>query len=368
MPVKSSIVQKYYKFLPLLFGGSLAVPVASLATPFPTLTQAPETKPIAIAKSREFSTHSTLLSLPTLQLQSQHLPPPPSQPTNSRPAPPPPPQLFNSPPSQPNSNQNRRYAVYVNGDTTLLLRIVQQIEPNATVQRYKQRRVILVGYFFDESSAQQRVAQLQSRGIQPLITNFEDREEFTALTPIQQPNSPPSFPNPPIQSPSYPGTSTGLYQVYVDAGSASLSQVRQVEPTAFVRQYRGRTVIQAGSFADEFNARRRVDALARRGIRASLVKGQDLSGYTPTQPASPPAQNLNNYYYFVVIPGQRSELASIATQVLQLGVPPANILSRDWPGDAHIAVGPFSDRQTATRWQQYLQDFGVRNARLAVSQ
>ena len=272
MPGKSIIVQKYYKLLPLLLSGSLALPATSLAHPSPHL--APE------------GTHSTLSSFPNPQLLAQRLPSPPPPPANRRSTVLPPPPPLNPLRSLPDSGiPNRRYALYINGDSPLLLKIVQKVEPTAILQSYKDRRVILIGYFADEASAQQRATQLKKRGIQSQIASFDTPEEFSQLTPNQQPNSIPNSPNLPPSQPTYvpsqpalnSGDRLGRYQVYAEASSTSLAQVRRIEPTAFVRQYQGRSVIQAGSFADEFHARRRLETLTSQGIRAGISRsGQEF--------------------------------------------------------------------------------------------
>ena len=337
------------------------------------------------------------------------------EPAIRRPSAPPPPVELYSPPSFPDSRvQSDRYAVYVNGDSPLLLQFVQQVEPAATVLMYKERRVIVAGNFFDELSARQRVSQLQSLGIEAQITSFQDGQEFSevivpfqqsnyypvpsTLPPTQQPNFIPATPN--TLPPTNPVIGTGLYQVVVDAGSFSVAQVRRVESSAFVRQSGGIRVIQAGSFGDRFNAQRRVEALASRGIPATIVRsGQESSNplpsqifvppsqsYIPTaqpyispvqsyvpsaQPYIPPAQNLgqnNANSYFVVISGNRGDLSQIRQEILRLGVSGNSVVSRDIPGDPHVKVGPFPDQPTAERWERYLRDSGIKTARVYFGQ
>ena len=318
----------------------------------------------------------------------------------------PPLQQYNPPPFPDSRIPTGRYVVYVNGDSPLLLQFVQQVEPAATVLLYKERRVIGAGSFFDESSAQLRVLQLRTIGVEAQITNFKDGQEFSELIPFQQPNYYPSPPSlPPIQQPNFipsppnplpptnPGTGTGLYQVVVDAGSATLAQVRGVESTAFVRQYGGTRVIQAGSFGDQINAERRVETLASRGIPATIVRsGQEFGNpipnqplftpnqpyippvqpyISPTQPYIPPAQNLgqsNANSYFVVVSGNRGDLQQIRQEILRLGVSGDIVVATDIGGDPHVKVGPFTDQQIAERWERYLRDSGIKTARIYFGQ
>jgi len=343
----------------------------------------------------------------------------------------PPLQQYNPPPLPNNTILIGRYIVYINGDSPLLLQFVQQVEPTATILLYKQRRVIAAGNFFDEFSAQQRILQLQSIGIKAEVTSLKDSQEFSNLIPFQQPNYYPASqvipvqqPNnipmpanylPPIQQPNNipmpanylppnnPIVGTGLYQVVVNPSNTSLSQVQRVESKAFVRQYGGVTVIQAGSFGDQFNAQKRVEKLAARGITATIVRsGQENSSFLPNpnqgffppsqpqyippaqvyvppaqshslpaQSYIPPAQNLtpnNPNYYFVVISGNRGDLNQIRQEILRLGIPGDTVVSRDVGDDPHVKVGPFSDQQTAERWEKYLRDSGIKTARVYFGQ
>ncbi len=82
----------------------------------------------------------------------------------------------------------------------------------------------------------------------------------------------------------------------------------------------------------------------------------------PAQSYIPPAQNLtpnNPNYYFVVISGSRGDLNQIRQEILRLGIPGDTVVSRDVGDDPHVKVGPFSDQQTAERWEKYLRDSGI---------
>ncbi|MGA7938013.1 MAG: hypothetical protein WCA35_30975, partial [Kovacikia sp.] len=115
---------------------------------------------------------------------------------------------------------------------------------------------------------------------------------------------PPSVPVPqnasPASSPDYPGETVfqapnslprgnpGRYLVYVNGDSPYLlQQVRTVEPKAFVQQYQGRQVIQVGTFSDETNAQRQVEALKSQGVMAELANTPASSyPYLPPSVAS----------------------------------------------------------------------------------
>ncbi|MCG5060234.1 MAG: peptidoglycan-binding protein [Limnoraphis sp. WC205] len=68
--------------------------------------------------------------------------------------------------------------------------------------------------------------------------------------------------------------------------------------------------------------------------------------------------------YFVVIPGASEELPRIAEQVILLGVPETGVYQRYSASDPKVAVGPFSNPDIAKRWQHYLRDFGLGQARI----
>jgi hypothetical protein len=111
---------------------------------------------------------------------------------------------------------------------------------------------------------------------------------------------------------------SGRYVVYVDNGNSGLlQQVRRVEPTALLRQYQGRSVIQAGTFSKPDNAQRRLKELADNGINGVRVvssNGQEIPYPDRNYPdrnypdrnypdRNYPGNNRSNYYY-VVIPGR----------------------------------------------------------------
>lgn len=153
-------------------------------------------------------------------------------------------------------------------------------------------------------------------------------------------------------------TNTRLsYLVYVDdASSPTLERVKQLEPQAFVRQYNGRPVVQAGAFARNDNAQQRAQELKSAGVAARVV---DLSTGTDTAFAD------NSRSYFVVIPDRQENLAAIADQIRQLQQNAAiEVSQREQPRGSHVRIGPFSDRSLAEQWNQYLLNAGLRNARV----
>lgn len=151
-----------------------------------------------------------------------------------------------------------------------------------------------------------------------------------------------------------PTSASNLYRVEVDGYSpVLLSQVRQIEPDAFVRQ--GQGVIQAGVFSDENNAQLRVRELAARGIRAQVIPLMADNG-TDTVASE---HYSRSRAYFVIIPGGSEDLPDIAAKVVQMGIRQSAINQRDSPRGAHVAVGPFDSRGEAERWSSYLRSLGM---------
>lgn len=140
------------------------------------------------------------------------------------------------------------------------------------------------------------------------------------------------------------------YRVFVNGDSALLlQQVRRVEPGAFIQQYGGQRVIQAGVFSTEANARQQSEALATQGIASEI---------TASNMGSLPGGNSARGYY-VIVPGDRSELSSLRDRAIRLGVQRNSIQLRERPLGPHLALGPFAERQQAETMGRYLKDKGL---------
>lgn len=189
-----------------------------------------------------------------------------------------------------------------------------------------------------------------------------------------------------------------FYLVYIPGQSQqTLDQVRLYEPEAFFAEYKGRMVIQAGIFANRYNAERLARELEFAGVRSAIATLSQPSttvastavapGFTTPPVASadnlPPTNNslatppigtsfalpaavgvppgnvnLSNGY-FVVIPGNRQELASKIQLAIDAGISPDDIFTREEPFGPHVAIGPFPNRTTAEQESGYLQKFGI---------
>ena len=172
--------------------------------------------------------------------------------------------------------------------------------------------------------------------------------------------APAPFPNSPapVSAPPTRALPSQTYLVYVNGNSPlMLEQVKRVEPEAFRKEYRGRTVIQVGQFIDQSNARRRAEALQNQGIRAEVAQ---VSGSGSGSSAA-----ANSQGYYVVVPAGNRELAAIQAQVRRLaGDLRVNVIPREKPRGQHIAVGPFTNWDAASSWNRYVKDFGITNARV----
>lgn len=66
---------------------------------------------------------------------------------------------------------------------------------------------------------------------------------------------------------------------------------------------------------------------------------------------------LNREAYFIVIPTNSTNLPRLVNQLQTLGISDGNIMPRQTPRGLHIAVGPFSDRGLAERWNHYFHQY-----------
>jgi hypothetical protein len=154
------------------------------------------------------------------------------------------------------------------------------------------------------------------------------------------------------------------YFVYVDSDDyQTLQRVRRIEPSAYIRQYRGRSVIQSGIFNRQSNAQERVRELESYGVRNARVvsfnNGREIQSFN----ARGNSTNRTNRYY-VVIPGKTQDLPTISDTIIR-NVGNSNLIQeRQQPRGPHVAVGPFAERSEAQRWNKYMHELGFGNARV----
>jgi hypothetical protein len=175
------------------------------------------------------------------------------------------------------------------------------------------------------------------------------------------------------------------FSVFVDAGAYNaqvLPVVKQVEPSAYIRSFGGRAVIQAGIFSRQQNAVSRIQQLLSTGLNLNnlrlfnLTSGQELAltpdGGQGNSGGNNPGGNSNqnqkrSNYYYVAIPARSTEFPAIEQRIQRsLGQSLNNVavLRRNSPRGTHIAVGPFAERSQAEKWNAAIKDAGLGNARV----
>jgi len=195
----------------------------------------------------------------------------------------------------------------------------------------------------------------EGRVFQISNSNFTPRE-----LDFQAPSSVPVNPAPvkPVPVNPVPTPRTPSYLVYVNNPNAlMLKQIKQFEPSAFVRSYRQRNVIQAGIFQQTANAEKLAIALEAQGIDARIVNlatGKDT--------------DFRSKFYFVVIPAKQDKLTAIEQRIQQLRMGmPVRVSQRQEPR-THVRVGPFLAKEQAENWRRYLRASGLRKARVYYGQ
>lgn len=171
------------------------------------------------------------------------------------------------------------------------------------------------------------------------------------------------------------------YLVFVDGSDfQTLQEIRRFEPSAYIREYQGRNVIQSGVFTRVSNAQQRVNELQSRGIYGariiSFANGQEIGSFDGSNRGLSSDRRSTNVpkqvsRYFVAIPTTREDLPAIAAQIRQnlarfsqdLGRS-GGVLERTQPRGPHVAVGPFADRVQAQEWNKYLRNIGYKDARV----
>lgn len=220
-------------------------------------------------------------------------------------------------------------------------------------------------------------SEVNFQPIQPVQDNqFE--QNFQPAQPLPKNRFEQNFqPSQPSQFSQY-NQNFERYLVYVDGSDfQTLQAIRQIEPSAYIRQIQGRTVIQSGVFNRVTNAQQRVNELQSRGIYNARIisfgNGQEINADNGNYRDDRNNINANRQAsrYYVAIPTTSEQLPAIAAQVRQnlggltqdLGRS-GGVLERTQPRGPHVAVGPFPNRFQAEEWNKYMRKIGYSNARV----
>ncbi|MGB3491852.1 MAG: hypothetical protein WBA57_03925 [Elainellaceae cyanobacterium] len=265
---------------------------------------------------------------------------------------------------------NDLFMVYVNGSSPLLLEQVRQVQPDALIQEYEGQPIILVGAYDSAVLAEQQILSLENQGISATVASVpnlvfepqlpagsglsalpdlppaDENASFDATLPTA--TLPSTVPASTVSSPTVSSATLPSAQPAASPPAASL-------PTAALPS----TPVSATppSREIEFNPVPRVSSSVPPTPSAISTVNPAVNAVARVEP------NPSDSSYYIVIPGEADELASVRQQILLLGARQDAVSQRDEPLGPHVLVGPFIDRQTASRWNRFLRDFGM-NARV----
>jgi hypothetical protein len=264
--------------------------------------------------------------------------------------------------STPDQASGGRYLVMIDGDSPRLLRQVQRVASSASVQDYQGQRMI-VAAFDDSNHAQRQVQILTSHGIgarmiqSSEVASAASSSEFNssgtpgnATVPVQRSAMPmavaPDLPPADLM----PNQSAPTVQVPRQVPQAPSQAIREA-PSGAPRE------VNFGGQSpspDQFPS--------PPSLSAPPASTNATFSSTPT---NPPSDSSTGRGYYVVVPGKQEELDAISNQIVRLsdGFGIAQMVQQSTTKGTHVQVGPFSDRQAASRWNRYFRDFGM-NARV----
>ncbi|MGM3305878.1 hypothetical protein ACSQ6I_07835 [Anabaena sp. WFMT] len=213
-----------------------------------------------------------------------------------------------------------------------------------------------------------------------ILTSQPSLPQLQPMEPVEfYQNNPNSQPSSNTQISQY-GENFERYFVYVDGdNSQTLQRVRQIENSAYIRQYNGRNIIQAGVFSKPLNAQQRVRELELNGINGARIVNfsntEAVSYYSGSEvPYSSTVNNSNttnpsvnrqqSNFYYAIVPSNYNNLRYLKEQIQQRIGKNSSVFMRTQPRGAHIAVGPFAERSEAEQWNNYLRNLGYGNTRV----
>ncbi|MGB3308665.1 MAG: hypothetical protein WA939_20015 [Nodosilinea sp.] len=236
-------------------------------------------------------------------------------------------------PQLPTSGQ--QYLIYVSDTSDATLSQVRLVEPTAFRTTFQGRSVIQAGRFNMNGNAQQRVTDLGGLGVTAEVAQVAAAVPYFAQTPAMPNNVYASNGDlPPLPDAAFPQAPTTGVPV-----PALPPNVAQAPPTP-----------------------------------GNVEFGQELDYGVPPAPSSgvamppptgaPPVAQSTSAPYYVVLPTSSGNLGTLSSQVIQLGTPPDRVQQRESPRGPHVAVGPFTDRGLANRWNDFYHEAGLDNSRV----
>lgn len=230
-----------------------------------------------------------------------------------------------------------QYLVLVNGSSDLLLQQVRQVEPGAFVNYVDGRSVIQAGRFSSYQNAQVRAGELSGLGIGAEVQPTDYAGAPIAVAPPADYTL--SFPAPgPSAAQPLPTNTVAATPSSIEFGQAAPFQPGTSTSAAFPPPV---PTANPNTLAPSSNNVSPPPVTTPEIINERLASG-----------------------YYVVIPGNASELQRIANQVVALGAPGVLVHTRTAPRGPHVAVGPYGDRGLAQEWNDYLRNSGIPGARL----
>jgi hypothetical protein len=202
-----------------------------------------------------------------------------------------------------------QYVVYVNGDSNLLLQQVRRVEPGAFRRSYNNRQVIQAGRFATLAGAEERVTELENRGILSEIATLNATASPTTPTPVGSATG---------------GSTTVGNLTAIPLDTAPVTTLDFVAPTS--------------------------NNTPGAGFAQNLALAQSSTHQNPS--------------YYVAIPSKPGELANLSAQLTATGINSSLILARASRRGAFIAVGPYSDRLSAEVMVASIKNAGFKNARV----
>lgn len=365
---------------------------------------------------------ASLLLVPTVgHAQMQALPPPPSAPNtfpqpdgNMAPIPSmgqpmpgfsgasPAPVPVYPMPMQGSPSYGGSYQVIVYGASPYLLRQIKFLEPNASMQTYQGRQVILAGTFDNPAAAQQRVLTLAGYGVgaQAISANMGAAGQQISGVPLPMAGG--------MAVPTGNTMNTSLVVPTTDtppnlfpnaAPNAYGAAPPAIAPTGMpVNSFPGASVtapmavapawVPTNSFPDASNAPM---PIAQSGVPMNSSPNAPMDGSVvappPGMPMTAPPPNIPmgvpmgspplgtatmtppttaipgnsslDARYEVVIPARTEDFNAIANRLVSMGVRPDAIQGKEKPRGPHISIGPYVQAREAEAVSKLLQTSGM---------